>query len=421
MIALRTRRPAHSATSAHLCAAYPFLADDAVGRSGVYIGRDAYGRAFAYDGFLLYPRLISSPNMIVCGEIGTRKSTFVKTFVHREIPHGRQGFILDVKGEYAGLARAAGVAPLVFSPGGGQQLNAIDPRMGRDGQLTLLRSVAKATLRRELRPEEDAALRVALDHVNAAASGAEPTLSEVVDALLRPGPAMVAGVSATSTGELAASCRQVALALQRLCDGELRGMFDGPTSGAIDLDAPLVVLDFSRLADNAAIDIAMTCAMASLRAVFTERKRTAEAEGRSGRQMIFVIEEGWRLTGNIGTLEHLQQMWKLCRAWGIQNILVVHRLADLGASGSDGSREAKIAEGLLSDAETKVVFRQPPDQLEALRSQLGCTRSEAELVTGARPGEALWLVGTRSALVAHRISGIEREIVFTDHRMGVAG
>jgi hypothetical protein len=104
----------------------------------------------------------------------------------------------------------------------------------------------------------------------------------------------------------------------------------------------------------------MICAGAFLRGVFAERKRIAEEARVPGRQMILVIEEGWRLTADIGAAEFLQELWKLCRAWGIQNILVVHRITDLGASGDDGSREAKLAEGLLSDAEVKIVHRQPP-------------------------------------------------------------
>ncbi len=415
---LRTRQPAHSTTSAHACAAYPFVADGGLGRKGVYIGRDAYGGAFCFDPFLLYPKVITKPNTVIFGGVGTRKSSLVKIYLLRQILHGRQGFVIDVKGEYASLARALGLAPFRMSPGGEQRLNAIDPRLGRDGQLSLLRSVGRAALARELTPEEDAALRVALDHVTIAVTHREATLPDVVDVLLHPDEAMVRAVSAGDRSELAASCRSVALALQRLCEGDLRGMFDGPTSDSIDLEAPLVVLDLSAVPDNTAISILMMCAGAFLRGVLAERKRDAEDGADPGRQMIVVIEEGWRLTGDIGAAEFLQELWKLCRAWGIQNILVVHRITDLGASGDDGSREAKLAEGLLSDADIKIVHRQPPDQREAIIGRLGRTESEADLIMDERPGEALWVVGARSVLAGTRMSSFERPLVYTDHRMG---
>ena len=137
-------------------------------------------------------------------------------------------------------------------------------------------------------------------------------------------------------------------------------MFDGPTSEGLDLDAPLVVLDLSAVHDSAALGILMTCAAAWQQAILLERKNAAEQEGRESPKLISVVEEGWRVTSHIGVAEWLQANFKLCRSLGVQNIVVVHRLTDLGASGDAGSREARIAEGLIGDADTKVIYRQPP-------------------------------------------------------------
>jgi len=416
----RCERPGHIATTAHLCAAYPFIADSGVSRRGVYIGRDAYGGPFAYDPWELHPDPLPGPNMLVLGGIASLKSGLVKSYAARQILHGRQVLVIDIKGEYWPLAQWLGTVPFTLRPGGQLRLDPIDRRIGREGQLSLLRSVAQAALGRQLDPEEDAGLRVALDQVNEVCVEREPTLPDVVEVLLHPCATMVAAVSAAGVKELAEACRPVALALQRLCEGDLRGMFDGPTSPGLDLEAPLVVLDLSAVRDRTALGILMTCAGAWLQGILAERKRAAEEEGRKERQMILVVEEGWRLTGHIGAAEWMRENWKLCRGWGIQNIIVVHRLADLGASGDEGSREARIAEGLLSDADTKVVYRQSPDQVEALRSQLGMTATEAEIATTLRTGEAIWAVGRRSFLVSHRVSSIERRLVYTGWRMGEA-
>jgi len=161
----------------------------------------------------------------------------------------------------------------------------------------------------------------------------------------------------------------------------------------------------------------MTCAAAWQQAILLERKQAAEQEGRQAAKLISVTEEGWRVTSHIGVAEWLQESFKLCRALGVQNLIVVHRLPDLGASGAAGSREARIAEGLIGDADTKVIYRQSPDQRDLLRSRLGLSATEAELTTTLRAGEALWVVGQRSFLVQHRISQVERELVFTDWRM----
>lgn len=414
----RGERPGHSATTAHFQAAFPFLAEGGLGAPGVYIGRDATGGSWVYDPWMAYAHgALTGTNMLILGGIGLRKSTLVKTYLYRQLLFPRQAWILDPKGEYGALAQALGVAPIALVPGGEVRLNPLSPRGGRDAQLSLLRSVAQAALRRELAPEEDAGLRVALDLAIEECGAGEPTLPMVVDALLHPRQVMIEGVSATSREDFAAANREAALALARLCEGDLRGMFDGPTTPGLDLDARLVVLDLSAVQDSSALGVLMTCAAAWQQAIMLERKRAAESGGEQGPKMISVLDEGWRITSHIGVAEWLQSSFKLCRAHGVQNIIVVHRLTDLGAGGAAGSREARIAEGLIADADTKVIFAQAPDQLEALRGQLGLSGTETDLVPTLRPGEALWQVGQRSFLVQHRLSGAERELVFTDARM----
>ena len=143
------------------------------------------------------------------------------------------------------------------------------------------------------------------------------------------------------------------------------------------------------------------------------RERRAKREAHRRRR------RGLAILSNLGIGEWLQQSFKLSRALGTQNIVVLHRLSDLRAAGAEGSRELRLAEGLLADAETKVIYAQPPDQLQQTREILGLTDTEAELLPHLRRGWALWKVGQRSFLVQHRISPFEHELVDTDARMAV--
>ncbi|HYQ78797.1 MAG TPA: hypothetical protein VEP91_06780 [Solirubrobacterales bacterium] len=411
-----SERPGHSATTAHFQAAFPFLAEGGLGAPGVYIGRDACGGAWVFDPWRAYETgILSGPNMLVVGQLGRGKSAFLKSYIARQYVFGRQAWVLDPKGEFAPLADFLGGTVIALVPGGKVRLNPLSSRLGREGQLSLLRSVAAAALRRELTPEEDAGLRVALRLVSAE-EPSEPTLPEIVAALLHPGAAMTAEV-VMDGDEFAGAVRQVALALQRLCEGDLRGMFDGPTSRGLDLDAGFIGLDLSAVQDSSALGILMTCAAAWLQGVVMERKRSAEAGASEAPKVILVVDEAWRITADLGVAEWLQRSFKLSRAHGVQNIIALHRLSDLGAAGAAGSREARIAEGLISDADTKVVLAQPPDQVDGLRNLLGLSRTEAELVPTLRRGEALWQVGRRSFLVQHRLSTIEQSLVDTDARM----
>src|SRR3954453_11488571 len=402
----------HSATTANVQAIYPFVADGGLGRRGVYIGRDAYGGSFVYDPWELYGRELTSPNMLVIGQIGRAKSSLVKTYLWRQSVFGRRAWVIDPKGEYGPLASAFGVRPIALVPGGDVRLNPLTRRAGWTEQLRLLQAITAGALHRALEPEEEAGLREALRTVNAQEQS-EPTLPHVVDVLLRPTDAMAERL-ATSVPKPAQAIRQAALGLQRLCEGDLRGMFDGPTTAGLDLDARFVCLDLSAVYDSSALGNLMTCAAACLRTMVDEQREASDAS-----KLPVVVDESWRIFSNLGIGEWLQDSFKPSRAYGIQNIVVMHRLSDLRAAGAEGSREARLAEGLLADAETRVIYAQPTDELERTRELLGLTETEVELLPTLRRGEALWKVGRRSFLVYPRLSSFERELVDTDARMAL--
>ena len=73
--------------------------------------------------------------------------------------------------------------------------------------------------------------------------------------------------------------------------------------------------------------------------------------------------------------------------------------------------------GLLSDFQTKVIFRQPPAELALVRELCRLSERETAIVGSLPKGAALWKVGQRSFEVEHLLSAFEREITFTDERM----
>src|SRR5205807_4999520 len=102
--------------------------------------------------------------------------------------------------------------------------------------------------------------------------------------------------------------------------------------------------------------------------------------------------------------------FKLARQFGVMNLVVLHKLADLQAAGDAGSRAARIAEGLVADASTRVVYHQDESQVPLTRSLLGLSESEAQLISMLSAGQALWLVGARSFVVQHYRSRLETEM-----------
>jgi len=410
----RSRQPAHRATTATLRAAYPFMAEDGLGSRGVYIGTDLCGGggSFVYDPWELTGRALKGPGMIVLGELGEGKSAIVKAYVHRQLAVGRRAVMLSVKpGENDRLCEAAGVAPIRLEPGGAVRLNPLDPavagpeaspeRIALD-QLGVLLAITEASLGRSLTPVERAACELALAQV--AATADEPVVPDVVAAMLRPS-AEAADRIAMRREQLAEQSRAAALELRRLSDGDLRGMFDGPTTGGIDLEAPLVSLDLSAVYSSSALGVLMACAAAWL-----QRAVTRPGAGRR----ILVVDEAWAILRNLGVARWLAASWKLARAHGVQCIAVTHRLSDLTAAGHAGSEQVQLARGLLADSETRVIHSLPPEEVEATRALLGLSDAEAQVIAALPRGCALWKVGQHSAVVEHRYSEAERRIIGTE-------
>jgi type IV secretory pathway VirB4 component len=406
-------RPGHRFTTRHAQAIYPFVTAGGLGGRGVFVGRDSGGGAFCFDPWFLYGEgVLDDPNVIVLGKLGQGKSALVKTLLWRMLLFGRRAFVLDVKREYGPLCEAAGVQPISLVPGGGVRLNPLASRPEEHAQLELLRAVTVTALGGSLTQVEAAALREALHTIRARGSG-EPTLPQIAAVLFDPVAEMAQRLQ-TTPAQLAVDARRAALALQDLCEGPLRGMFDGPTSQGLDLGAKLLVLDLHAVRDSPAVGILMACATAWISALLA---RTAERPGRE--RLINVADESWKIVQHAGLGEWFQSNFKLARQFGVMNLVVLHKLADLQAAGDAGSRAARIAEGLVADASTRIVYHQDESQVPLTRTLLGLSRSEAELISMLSAGQALWRVGTRSFVVQHYRSRLESRLTDTDAGMKV--
>jgi hypothetical protein len=352
--------------------------------------------------------------MIVLGHIGRGKSSLVKTYILRQQVFGRKAAVMDPKGEYQDLAAALGVTPLRLTPGGAIRLNPLDPGPGAaeldaeetiTRQESLLTSIAEAALKRRLNPAEQTACRLGLDHCRSKTD--QPTIPQVAQALLNPNYASATRAH-TTPERLGEDGRELALELLRLCEGDLRGMFDAQTSVDIDWDGPLVIIDLSALHQSDALPILMTCAAAWLQAAF--------ARPGAGKRII-VIDEAWSILKTIGIARWMQANFKLSRAYGIQNLIIMHRISDLKATGDLGTETRTIAEGLLADAGTRVVYAQSPDEIMSAKEYLDLTGTEANLLPSLGRGEAVWKVGSHSFVVRHMLGRAELSLVNTDARM----
>jgi len=192
-------------------------------------------------------------------------------------------------------------------------------------------------------------------------------------------------------------------------------MFDAPSTVEFDPRSPMLTIDLSRLGssgDDTGLVLAMTCASAWMEAALSDPT--------AGRRWV-IYDEAWRVMRHSFLLERMQSQWKLSRGLGIANMLVIHRLSDLLSAGDAGSRGRALAEGLLTDCSTRIIYRQEADQLASTAGLLGLTGVETQAISALNRGRGLWKVAGRSFVVQHQLHPAERELFDTDSRMsGIA-
>jgi len=413
----RFRLPKHQDTSATLAGQYPFLAEGGLGSQGVFVGHDLYsGGSFVFDPWVLYQRgIITAPNIVLAGIVGSGKSSLAKSLYTRSLAFGRRVYVPgDPKGEHTAVAEAVGGRAIVLGHGMSNRLNPLDeghrPSTVSDVEWAtqvaarrrdLIGALAETVLDRGLSPLEHTSIDIALR--DAVRSAEVPILPMVVDRILAPNPAD------DDDGRLAEDGRLVGHALRRLVAGDLQGLFDGPSTVRFDPSLPMVSLDLSRVAENATlISVLMTCSSAWMESALTDP---------AGGQRYVIYDEAWRLMAYPSLLRRMDAQWRLSRHYGISNMLVFHKLSDLDNVGDAGTAMRALASSLLANAEVRIVYRQEPDQLGSTAVALGLTGTEQKLLPGLGTGQGLWRIKDRSFVVQHQLHPAELAVFDTTSRM----
>lgn len=428
---LGVKGKARRATSFTVASAYPFVASGSLGVPGVCMGSDkSGGGGFFFDPWELYrAKVIKGMAMVVIGSVGQGKSTMVKSLVARLVLAGRRALIMsDKKGEWGIVADFLGGKTITVGPGIGNRINPLEEgqrpstdsqgrpmtdrtwtTMIRSRRLSLLRGIVQILLDRRISVSEDKAIRESLDAAVAQAASEQrvPVITDVMAHLRNPDPELISEQrSKDAYGEMSD-------AMSRMVEGDLEGMFDGESTVELDATAPIIVFNTQALegVSEEARKITYACTQSWAEAVVTSRDFG---------QRVMVYEEGLDALSDPGSLQRMVAQWKLARAYGIFNVLVLHKLKDLNMAGDEGTKTREQALSLLGDSDIRVVYHQNTDQMVETREALGLTVRECEKVGGFREGYGLWKLGDASFVVQNIMTGPERPIFNTDKQMDVA-
>jgi hypothetical protein len=445
--------PEYQATTSQACGLFPFVAGGGTPVAGTPIGRhQLWGEVVCLDPLAwLRAGLITNPGMFVLGQPGTGKSTLVKRLVTGAVATGAVALILgDTKPDYALLTEHLG-GQLIRIGRGMDKINPLDAgplgqalgRMSgpdadmlrwevRSRRLSLLMALCTLVREGRLTNGEEVLLGRAIDLLDERLGGSrEPTIGDVLT-VIEQGPDILRSAARASTpAQYQDRASGLIFTLDLLCTGSLAGVFDGPTSRPIDLNAPAVSVDISRV--GAAGDKLLTAAMLCTWAYgFGVTDAAAALAGPAGprRSYLAVMDELWRaLRGAPGLVEYADSLTRLNRAKGMASIMITHSLADLDALATEEDR-AK-ARGFADRCAITVLAGLPPRELARVHQITPLTGPEQELVTswsapdswqpGARhPGRGKYLIKTGERLgipVELSLVGAEHFLYDTDQAM----
>lgn len=408
---------------------------------GLIVGIDEdSGQIIIHDPFVSYPFLVGDPNVCVIGDVGSAKSSFLKTLgVLRALLLARDVLVVDKKpqgsdateGEYAELSRLLGREPITFRIGrGGTCLNVLDDQVApyldinpfatdaaaledeEDGTLNrpenqnrLVRVMIETIMERTLTPREGKALRTAhrRARIDATEAGVVPTLRRLMHRLIEPHQDDAAlvheGVDAMRSWGL-----DMAFEIERMVSDDLAGLFDGETSESVRLGAGLTVFDISQLPESGpAIPLVMMV-------VNTWLANHLFAQRAAGRKTHFIIEEAWHVVvGMVATV--IRRNLKVSRGIGLGNWFAFHHVSDIPVGSP--------AEAILKECSTVAVYMQKrtQDAIAAVEFFDLAPGSEHRIKQLDR-GECLFKIGKHPAIsLKHTRSDIEIALTDTDTAM----
>ena len=92
-------------------------------------------------------------------------------------------------------------------------------------------------------------------------------------------------------------------------------------------------------------------------------------------------------------------------------------MTHLDAVGDHGTAARSLAQGLLADTATRILYNEPTDEANAAGKILGLTATQIRQLPELAQGEGLWRVNERAFVVRHICTPAELALFDTDARM----
>ena len=425
--------PEYQATTVQACGLFPFTAGSGSPAAGVPFGRHMmWGEVVCCDPFAwMDAGLTTNRGMFFLGQPGTGKSSGGKRICRGCMAFGVVPLFLgDAKPDYTSVVQSAG-GQVIRIGRGLDRINPLDA--GPLGAaLSQLSGAAADRLRLEVRGRrlnatlalcalvrtdvpmsnvEETVIGAAVDLLGDRAT-ADPTIPDVLGVIRAAPDRLVSAAEVDSIEQYRAETRRLRQTLRMLCEGSLKGVFDGPTSTPINLDAPAVSIDISAV--TSAGDTLLSAAMLSTWsygfAVIDASTALADAGLAPARRYLAVLDELWRaLRGAPGLVDHADALTRVYRGRNVAHMMMTHSLDDLNALPTEADR-AK-ARGFIDRCAITVLAGLPMRELDEV-SRIVPLSDQEKLMVASWSSPESWQPGARHP-------GRGKYLIKTGQRVGI--
>lgn len=449
-----------SAPTTQACGLFPFIAGSGSPKIGVPVGVHLINREIVcMDPFRWVQHgMVTNPGIFMIAQPGCGKSALVKRLITGMSGFGAVPIVLgDVKPDYPRVIEALGGQVIrmgrgldVINPLDAGPIKAASERLRAAGYIEKANELEADAYGRRLAllvaicqvgrngipvsPGEEVMLAASIRYLDDEGLDS-PTVKDVLH-LLRDAPdSVVAAAEAEDKRSFDAESKELRQTLSLLLTGTFKGVFDGPTSNPIDLDAPAIEIDISALArsgEENIISSAMLAVWAYGFGVVDAQMALSEAGLEPARDYIAVLDELWRaLRGAPGLVDRADALTRVNRSRGMAQVMVTHSLDDLEALPTEQDR-AK-ARGLIERSGTVILGGMSPREAQSVSNVMPLSKKEQNLLTSwqspsswagneAHPGRGRFMIktGAKTGLpIQVVLLPIEEELYKTDRIAGV--
>ncbi len=448
-----------SAPTTQACGLFPFVAGSGAPKIGVPLGLHLMNQeTVCMDPFKWVQHgLVTNPGIFIIAQPGCGKSATVKRLITGMTAFGSVPIILgDVKPDYPRVVEALG-GQVIEMGRGRDTINPLDAgpirraaeRLSAEGFEKEARELMAEAVGRRLAlliaicqvgrngqpvvPAEEVMLAACLTHFEEIGDS-QPTIPDVLELLRNPSDIVISSAEARSREEFDQDSKPLRQTLSLMLTGTLKGLFDGPTTHPIDINAPAIEIDISSIArsgEENAISSAMLAVWAYGFGVVDAAMALSEAGLEPPRDYIAVLDELWRaLRGAPGLVDRADALTRVNRARGMAQVMVTHSLDDLEALPTESDR--RKARGLVERSGTVILGGVSPREADAISGVVPLSESEKQILTSwqapsswsgteAHPGRGRFMIktGDRTGLpIQVLLLPVELELYNTDRIAG---